>query len=383
MIAVHCFGLSRQVSIVFLALMIVCCCDYPAVAANPAVFVAGLADQVSVVAGNGSDGFGGMSGPATEIPVSQPFGVVIGPDGGLFVCEVGTDVVRRVDLTTGESRVVAGCGKKGYSGDNGLATEAELNEPYEIRFNSHGDMFFVEMQNHIVRRVDGRTGIITTVAGNGKPGFAGDGGLAVIAMMNRPHSICFDHEDRLYICDIGNHRVRRVDLASGIISTFAGTGQKQPTTDGAAISGTPLNGPRALDFDGRHSLYLALREGNAVYRMDLKDQTIHHLAGNGKSGYDGDGGDARLARLAGPKGISLAANGDIYFADTESHTIRVIRRDSGIVETVVGDGTKGNGPSGSASQCRMDRPHGVYVSADNVLFIGDSNNHQVRRLKLP
>lgn len=351
----------------------------PATAAAPA--------EVTTIAGNGQPGYGGPSGPATAVSVDQPFGLVIGPDGALYVCEVGTHVIRRVDLTSGQSTVVAGCGRKGYSGDGGPATAAELNEPYELRFDASGHMFFVEMQNHLVRRVDAATGRISTVAGTGQQGFSGDGGPATKAQLNRPHSIVFDGDGRLYICDIGNHRVRRVDLTTGIITTFAGTGARQPTPDGAPIAGTPLNGPRALDFDGRHSLYLALREGNAIYRLDLQGGTLHHLAGTGRSGYTGDGGPAREAALSGPKGISLAPNGDVYFADTESHTVRVVRQSrSGqppIVETVVGDGQQGNGPSGDPRHCRMDRPHGVFVAADSVLYIGDSNNHQVRRLQLP
>ena len=163
----------------------------------------------------------------------------------------------------------------------------------------------------------------------------------------------------LYICDIGNHRVRRVNLKTGIIETFAGTGQKKPTPDGAKLQGTPLNGPRALDFDPKsNQLFLALREGNAVYRIDLKTETLHHIAGTGKKGYAGDGGPAKRALLSGPKGVALGPKGDIYLADTESHTIRVIHRKSGTIETLVGDGKKGDGPDGDPRRCRLNRPHG-------------------------
>jgi streptogramin lyase len=333
---------------------------------------------VKTIAGSGQDGYSGDGGPATAAAVSQPFGIVIGPDKALYVCEVGSHAIRRVDTTTGIITTVAGCGRKGYSGNGGSATQAELNEPYEVRFDADGNMYFVEMQNHIVRKVDAKTGIISLVAGNGTQGFSGDDGPAVDAQLSRPHSIALDNAGQLYICDIGNHRVRKVDLKSGIISTFAGTGERKPTADGSPISGTPLNGPRALDFDGKHNLILALREGNAIYRMDLNSQTLHHLAGTGKQGYTGDGGPAIKARLSGPKGVSLAANGDIYFADTESHTVRVVRSDSGIVETLVGNGEKGDGPNGNPLHCTMDRPHGVFVDHAGQVYIGDSNNHQVR-----
>ena len=260
------------------------------------------------------------------------------------------------------------------------ATDAELNEPYEIRFDQDGHLFFVDMMNHVVQKVDAQTGILTLVAGNGEQGFSGDGGRATSARLNRPHSIALDNAGQLYICDIGNHRVRRVDLTTGTISTFAGTGERGKTPDGAPIAGTPLNGPRALDFDGQQNLVLALREGNAIYRIDLSSNLLHHIAGTGKSGYTGHGGPARKSQLSGPKGVSIAANGDIYFADTESHTVRVVRKATGVVETVIGNGEKGDGPDGTPEECRMDRPHGVFVDKAGRIYVGDSNNHRVRML---
>lgn len=336
--------------------------------------------DVRTLAGTGEEAFTGDGGPATEAAVSQPFGLVIGPDKALYVCEVGSHVIRRIDAGSGIITTVAGTGKKGYSGNDGPAKEAQLNEPYEVRFDKQGNMFFVEMQNHIVRRVDAESGRITLIAGSGQAGFGGDNGPATAARLNRPHSIALDNDNNLYICDIGNHRIRRVDLESGHITTFAGTGEKKATPDGSPITGTPLNGPRALDFDGTSNLILALREGNAIYRMDLQTSTLHHLAGTGKSGYTGDGGSAKEARLSGPKGVALATNGDIYFADTESHAVRVVRADTGIVETVIGNGKKGDGPDGDPLNCRMDRPHGVFVDAAGKIYVGDSNNHKVRIL---
>jgi streptogramin lyase len=340
-----------------------------------------VAGGVATVTGNGSDGYSGDNGIATSAAVSQPFGIAIGPGKALYVCEVGSHVIRRVDAATGIITTVAGNGTKGYSGNGGPAIQAKLNEPYEVRFDEDGNMFFVEMQNHVVRRVDAKSGTITLVAGSGAQGFSGDGGPASAAKLARPHSIALDNSGQLYICDIGNHRVRRVDLHSGVISTFSGTGEKKVTPDGAPITGTPLNGPRALDFDGQHSLILALREGNAIYRMNLQTMRLQHLAGTGKNGYSGDGGPAKQAALSGPKGVALAANGDIYFADTESHTIRVIRAASGTVETVIGNGRKGDGPDGDPKNCEMDRPHGVFVGADGRVYVGDSNNHRVRMLQ--
>lgn len=347
-----------------------------------AVTTVGRADDVVTIAGDGSATSKGDNGPAAEATVSGPFGVTLGPDDALYVCETTGHRIRRIDLKTDRITTVAGSGETGYSGDGGPATAAQLNEPYELRFDSAGHMLFVEMKNHIVRRVDRETGIISTVAGTGMAGFSGDGGPAVKATLRQPHSICLDGNDNLYICDIGNHRVRKVDAQTGTISTFAGTGDKKPTPDGAPCDGTPLNGPRTMAFDGQSNLFLALREGNAVYRIDLASRTLHHIAGTGKSGYRGDGGEARRADLAGPKGIAVTSKA-IYLADTESHTIRVIDRESNVIRTLVGDGKRGDGPDGEPSMCRLDRPHGVEASLDGrSVFIGDSSNNRVRRLQV-
>lgn len=340
-----------------------------------------LAAEVVSVAGTGDKAAGGDGGLATQAAVGEPYGVEIGPDGALYICDIANHLIRRVDRSSGIISTVAGNGQKGYSGDGGDARQARLNEPYEVRFDRQGNMIFVEMKNAVVRRVDAQTGIITTLAGTGEEGFSGDGGPATQAKLKQPHSIALDAEGHLYICDIGNHRIRRVDAVTGIISTFAGTGGREATPDGAPLAGTPLNGPRALDFDGKQSLVLALREGNALYRIDLHAGTLHHLAGTGKSGYTGDGGDAKLAQLSGPKGVTISPSGDIYFADTESHTIRVIRARSGILETVVGDGKRGDGPDGDPSKCRLARPHGICSDAEGNVYIGDSEAYRVRVLR--
>ena len=340
------------------------------------------AEQVSTIAGDGRAERAGDGGPGVQAGVGGPFGVTIGPDGALYICETIGHCVRRLDLKDGTITTVAGSGRKGYAGDGQPAAQALCHEPYEVRFDPAGHMYFVEMQNHLVRRVDAKTQAISTVAGTGQPGFSGDGGLAVKAQLNVPHSIVLDDAGQLYIADIGNHRLRVVDLGTGRIRTLSGTGARAATPDGAPLAGTPLNGPRALDYSPQRGLYLALREGNAVFRIDLQAGRLAHLAGTGKSGYAGDGGPAREALLSGPKGIALSPRGDLYLADTERHTIRVIRTATGIIETVVGDGKQGDGPDGPPRQCRLNRPHGVYLDAAGILYIGDSSNNKVRRIKV-
>lgn len=343
--------------------------------ATVALGVLGAADKkIATLIGTGVAG-------ADNGQINNPYGLVTGPDGALYICEIGNHRVGRLDLKTKKYTIVAGTGKMGYSGDGGPATKAELNEPYEIRFDRAGNMFFVEMKNHIVRRVDKKTGIISTVAGTGEAGFSGDGGPAVKAQFRQPHSIAFDPKGRLLVCDIGNNRVRRVDLKTGMIETWGGTGEKKPTPDGVKLTGAPLNEPRALDLDPQGNLYLALRAGNAVYKIDGKTEIITHLAGTGKSGNTGNGGPAKEATLSGPKGISWSPDGGVYIADTESHTIRRIDLKSGVITTAAGTGVRGDGPDGDPLGCKMSRPHGVFVDKKGRVFVGDSESHRVRLLE--
>jgi streptogramin lyase len=341
--------------------------------------LAASAQKVVTIAGTGTPGYSGDGGPGVTAQINNPYGLVVGPDGALYFCEIGNHRVRRLDLKTGIISTFAGSGRKGYAGDGGPALAADMNEPYELRFDRSGNLFIDEMQNHVIRRVDAKTRAITTVAGTGAAGFSGDGGPATAAQFRQPHSIVFDGQGRLLICDIGNHRVRRIDLATGKIESWLGNGERQPTPDGSPLTGTPINGPRAIAEAGGGILYLALREGNAVYRIDSARSRYEHVAGTGVSGYEGDGGPAKSAKLSGPKGIAWA-NGALYLADTESHTIRRIDP-QGIIRTIAGTGKRGEGPDGDPAKCALARPHGVFVADDGTVYIGDSENHRIRMVK--
>ncbi|MFO1045124.1 MAG: hypothetical protein U0941_25395 [Planctomycetaceae bacterium] len=338
------------------------------------------AAEVVTIAGNGKDEYSGDGGPALQAGFGQPFGLEIGPDGALYICEYSSHIIRRMDLKTTIVTTVAGTGRKaGFQGDGGAATAAQLNLPHELRFDAKGNYYISDMSNHAIRRVDGKTGVITTLAGTGKPGFSGDRGLATMANLDQPHSVILDQTNGVLICDIKNHRIRRVDLATGVISTYAGTGEKKATPDGAPIAGTALNGPRTLAIDANGNLIIVLREGNAVFRANLKTNTLQHLTGTGKPGFSGDGADARLAQLAGPKGAAFDRDGNLLLVDTENHAIRIIDK-NGRIDTLVGDGKAGDGPDGDPRKCRLNRPHGVFVDANGVIYIGDSSNNKVRKL---
>ena len=335
---------------------------------------------VSTFAGTGRPGFAAGAARATAAQLNNPFGIVRGPDGALYVCDTGNHAIRAI-RPDGTLVTIAGNGRPGYAGDGGPARDALLNEPYEVRFDGAGNIVFVEMRNHLVRRIDAKTGTISTIAGTGRPGFSGDDGPATNAQLNQPHSIQLDRDGHLYVCDIGNHRIRRVDAKTGVITTFAGTGDRKPTPDGAPFAAAPLNGPRAIDFDRNGDMYLALREGNAVYRLDMTKRTIHHVAGTGRKGFTGHGGPAKLATLSGPKGLAIGPDGNVYLADTESHSIRMIDLKTGTLELIAGTGRVGDGPDGDALKCSFSRPHGVFVDRDGSIYIGDSENHRVRLIR--
>ena len=340
--------------------------------------------RVRTVAGTGvaeyeMEGSGGLV--ATRTPVNNPYGIVVGPDGALYFCEVDTGRTRRMDLGTGRLTTVSGNGEAAYSGDGGPALRASFSAPHEIRFDRDGHLFIVERDAHVVRRVDAQTGLVSTLAGTGEAGFSGDGGPAVAAQLRRPHSIAFVANGDLLICDIGNGRVRRVDMRNGTISTLSGTGEREPTPDTAPLEGTSLRGPRSLDTDPEGNAYLVLREGNAVFRLDTRVGRLRRIAGTGESGFTGDGGPGGIATFNGPKGIAYSASDHaLYIVDTENHVIRRLSLATGILDTVLGTGERGDGPDGDPMRCRLARPHGVCAHG-SVVYVTDSENHRVRALE--
>jgi sugar lactone lactonase YvrE len=233
-----------------------------------------------------------------------------------------------------------------------------------------------------------KSGMISTAAGSGKAGYAGDGGPATQGEFNQPHGIAFDRADNLYICDPLNNRVRRVDAKTGVLTTFAGNGQIGRSPDEGTLTGVPLAGPRSLEITRSGKWFLALREGNSIFAIDPAKGTLKRIAGTGENGYSGDNGPATAARfgslgpggLTGPKGLAISEDGQIMFvADCENHVIRRIELKSGTISTAAGTGERGDGPDGDPSKCKLSRPHAVFVYR-RTLYISDSENNRIRAL---
>lgn len=323
------------------------------------------AEPPTPIAGTGRAGFSGDDGPAAAAELRQPFDVAYDRHGNLFISDAPDHRIRRVDAQTGVITTVAGTGEAGFSGDGGPATSARLNEPYGLAIAPNGDLFFADRLNRRVRRIDGRTGIIATVAGDGSMATSGDGGPGPEAGIVEPNGVALDGRGRLYIADVSGHRVRALDLASGRISTFAGDGSPRRSGDGGPAASASFFGPRAVYALPDGSVLIVERNGHSL-RMVSPDGVVSAVAG-GSKGYRGDGGPARDAVFDGPKELDVGPGGEILVVDTENHAIRRIAPD-GVVTTAAAG---------------LARPHGVAFTPDGGSFVvADSEHHRVVRVPL-
>jgi sugar lactone lactonase YvrE len=340
------------------------------------------------------------------------------------------DDIVSIDTRIGAMSTVAGNGTAGLSGDGGPADAASLNEPKALCLDGQGNLFIADSENHVIRKVERVSGTIVTVAGASAPSaapgqgaeqavvsaddpfdeghvatdkafaqqadlsgtvryvvngtgpakrFEGDGGPATKALLNFPGAIAVDQVGHLYIADTMNHRVRRVDAGTGVISTLAGTGQPRCTGDGGPSVKAGLNEPAALAVHGGR-LYIADQSNHRVRMVELATGIITTVAGTGSAEYNGDGMPAAEASLAGPSGLAIGSNGTLYIADTFNGRIRAVDPGSGTISTVVGNGGsyRYQGPM-EASSDSLSRPSGIALDLDGNLLITDSDNHLVRR----
>jgi DNA-binding beta-propeller fold protein YncE len=341
-----------------------------------------MADYVITTAvGTGEKGFAGDGSPATAAVLNGPFDVAFDRAGNLYFSDTFNHRIRRVDAQTGTITTVAGNGDAAYFGDGGAATKASLNEPYGIAIDRAGNIFIADRLNRRVRRVDAADSIITTLAGIGEGAYSGDGGPAARAGLAEPNGLALDAEERhLYIADVADHRVRIVDLASGVIATFAGTGKAEHGGDGEPASEARVFGARAVKLGPGGTVYILERQGSSLRAVDAATGIISTVAGTTGRGYSGDGGAALAAVFDAPKEMAIDPDGNILIVDTENHATRLIDRATGIVTTIAGGRKGAGGDGGPANEAGLDRPHGAVVGPDSAIYIGDTNNHRIRKL---
>ena len=333
---------------------------------------------IRTVLGNGLEGWDGDGGPALEAACQTPYACEFDTQGNMIVCMGRHHRIRHMDAQTGIVSLICGTGEPGYAGDGGPAVDAVINQPYGLAIDANGDIYFAQRFDPTVRKIDAGTGIISTVAGTGEFGYSGDGGPGNEAMLREPNDLCLDRRGGLLIADVQDQRIRRVDLATGTITTFAGTGEKSRAGDGNAATKASLMGPRAVCADGRGNIYVCEREGNGV-RSISPDGTLTTIAGaEGVYGYAGDGGPALAATWGSPKAMRCDLNDNIIVLDSDNSAVRRIDARTGIVTTIAGGREGGGGDGGPAIEAELAHPHGCGIDAAGDLFIADTHNHRIR-----
>ncbi len=261
--------------------------------------------DISTLAGDGNGATTGDGGVSTSAQLNSPVGVGIDSSGNVYITEYSGNVVRKVD-SSGNISTIAGTGTAGFSGDGGLATSAQVSSPYDVMADGAGNIYIADSGNHTIRKID-NSGTISTIAGTGVGGFSGDGGLATSAQLNNPSGVGMDTSGNIYVADQNNQRIRKIDL-SGNISTVAGNGTAGFSGDGGLATAAQLRNPYALKVNGTGEIFIADADNNRVRKVDASGN-ISTVAGNGTTGLSGDGAAATSAQLYSPSGIELGAGG--------------------------------------------------------------------------
>jgi len=335
---------------------------------------------ISTYAGTGTAGYTGDGGAATSATLSGPRGVAVASNGDIYFADTANNVIRKVAAATGIISTVAGNGTAGFSGDGGPATAGGIKTPQDVFVMANGDLYIADTGHHRIRKVTAATGIITTVVGTGSPGSSGDAGLATLARLDTPDGIVVASNGDMYIGDTGSNKVRKVIALTGIITTYAGTGTAGYSGDGGLAILAKLNQPQGLDLAANGDLYIADTGNSAIRKVAAITGFITTYAGTGTAGFTGDGGAATSARLNAPQALRLDSAGALYIADTANNRIRLVST-AGIITTVTGTGTAGSaGDGGSPTAAQINAPGGIAVTSTGAYYIGDTSNNKIRRV---
>jgi len=333
---------------------------------------------ITTVAGITSGGFSGDSGPATSARLYLPEGVAVDVAGNLYIADAYNQRIRKVK-TNGVISTVAGKGTAGFAGDHAAATAASLYYPQGVAVDAAGNLYIADTDNSRIRKVDTK-GVITTVAGKSSMGYSGDGGAATNATLYYPMGVALDAAGNLYIADKYNNRVRKVNTR-GIITTVAGNGNYGHYGDGGAATNASLDYPYSVAVDAAGNLYIADYYDQRIRKV-ATNGIITTVAGNGSATYAGDGGAATNASLNGPYGVTADAAGDLYIADYSNSRVRKVDT-AGLMTTLAGNGTNGYfGDHGLAASASLDFPEAVAVDGAGNLYIADTDNNRVRKVLL-
>ncbi|PWT76932.1 MAG: hypothetical protein C5B59_05365 [Bacteroidetes bacterium] len=338
------------------------------------------AQIITTVAGSAVYGYSGDGGPATMAALLVPSGVAADKNNNLYIADDDNNRIRKVDAITGIITTVAGNGSYGFAGDGGPAISASLKGPTGIAIDAAGNLYVADYNNNRIRKVDVATGIITTIAGNGSSGFGGDGGPAVSANIWLPTGVAVDRSNNVYIADYGNHRVRKVDAQSGVITTVAGNGIAGFSGDGGLGISAELFEPYGIFMDAAMNLYIADYGNNRIRKLVSGTGIISTIAGTGITGYNGDGLSSLSTNLTAPTGITADIFGNLYIADLSQ---RVLRMDAvtRVITTIAGNGTQGfSGDGGPAVNAQLFNSWGVFININGDLYIADNANNRVRKV---